>query len=82
MSHGGAAWGLPQTVAGVTVDRLCGSGLDAAAIAARAIASGEAELLIAGAEESMSGRPSSYRRRLFAFGREVELYDTTMGGAS
>jgi acetyl-CoA acyltransferase len=71
--------GLPQSVPGVTVNRLCGSGLDAVAIAARTIATGEAELIIAGGVESMSRAPFVVSKSASAFARDVQLYDTTMG---
>ena len=71
--------GLPVETTGVTVNRLCGSGLDAIAIAARAIAAGEAELIIAGGVESMSRAPFVMPKSAEAFGRDVQLFDTTMG---
>lgn len=71
--------GLPQEVAGVTVNRLCGSGLNALGDAARAIKAGEAELLIAGGVESMSRAPFVMGKATSAFGRSQELFDTTMG---
>ncbi|MEH6472133.1 MAG: 3-oxoadipyl-CoA thiolase [Halopseudomonas sp.] len=71
--------GLPQEVAGVTVNRLCGSGLNAVGDAARAIKSGEAELMIAGGVESMSRAPFVMGKAEFAYGRSQELFDTTMG---
>lgn len=71
--------GLPEQVPGVTVNRLCGSGLEAVAQAARAIRSGEAELIIAGGVESMSRAPFVMAKAQTAFDRRVELYDTTIG---
>src|SRR6185436_14204952 len=71
--------GLPVSVPGTTVNRLCGSGMDAVSIAARAIKSGEAELLIAGGVESMSRAPLVTGKATTAFSREVEVFDTTIG---
>ncbi|MEV1290350.1 3-oxoadipyl-CoA thiolase [Micromonospora sp. NPDC049679] len=71
--------GLPQEVSGTTVNRLCGSGLDAVAIAARAITSGEADLVIAGGVESMSRAPFVMPKATSAFSRAAEVYDTTIG---
>jgi len=71
--------GLPQEVSGATVNRLCGSGMDAVSIAARAIKSGEAELLIAGGVESMSRAPFVMGKAESAFSRSADIYDTTMG---
>src|SRR5579883_1470123 len=71
--------GLPQEVGGVTVNRLCGSGLEAVAMAARTIATGEAELLIAGGVESMSRAPFVVSKAASAFARDVQMYDTTIG---
>jgi len=71
--------GLPQEVPGATVNRLCGSGLDAVAIAARAIAAAEAELMIAGGVESMSRAPFVISKAQTPFAREVEFNDTTIG---
>jgi acetyl-CoA acyltransferase len=70
---------LPQEVPGVTVNRLCGSGLDAVAIAARAIRTGEAELVVAGGVESMSRAPFVVSKAHSAFARDLELHDTTIG---
>ena len=61
--------GLPETVPGITVNRLCGSGLDAVAVAARAIKSGESSLLIAGGVESMSRAPFVMGKADAAFSR-------------
>jgi 3-oxoadipyl-CoA thiolase len=71
--------GLPQEVPGATVNRLCGSGLDAVAIAARAIIAGEAELMIAGGVESMSRAPFVVSKAQSAFARDMEFHDTTIG---
>ncbi len=71
--------GLPVTAPGVTVNRLCGSGLDAVAMAARAIRAGEAELIIAGGVESMSRAPMVMPKAQTAFSRNAEIYDTTIG---
>jgi 3-oxoadipyl-CoA thiolase len=71
--------GLPETVSGVTVNRLCGSGLDAVGEAARAIKAGEAELMIAGGVESMSRAPFVMGKAETAFARTAEVYDTTIG---
>jgi 3-oxoadipyl-CoA thiolase len=71
--------GLPQEVPGTTVNRLCGSSMDAIAIAARAIAAGEADLLIAGGVEGMSRAPFVVGKAESAFSRAATLEDTTMG---
>jgi acetyl-CoA acyltransferase len=71
--------GLPQEVPGATVNRLCGSGLDAVAIAARAIVAGEADLMIAGGVESMSRAPFVVSKAHTPFARDVEFHDTTIG---
>ena len=71
--------GLPVSVPGVTVNRLCGSGLDAVAIAARMIRSGEADLVIAGGAESMSRAPYVLSKSDAAFARTQQMFDTTMG---
>ncbi len=71
--------GLPMTVPGTTVNRLCGSGMDAISIAARAIKSGEAELLIAGGVESMSRAPFVLGKADSPFSRNAEIFDTTIG---
>ncbi len=71
--------GLPETVPGVTVNRLCGSGLDALGSAARAIMTGEADLIIAGGVESMSRAPFVMAKPAEAFSRQPEMYDTTLG---
>jgi 3-oxoadipyl-CoA thiolase len=71
--------GLPESVAGVTVNRLCGSGMDAFAVASRAIACGEASLAIAGGVESMSRAPFVVGKSEGAFARNLKLEDTTLG---
>ena len=71
--------GLPVTVPGVTVNRLCGSGLDAVGTAARAIISGEQKLVIAGGVESMSRAPFVIGKATSAFSRNAETFDTTIG---
>jgi acetyl-CoA acyltransferase len=71
--------GLPVSVTGTTINRLCGSGMDAVIAAARAIKSGEAELMIAGGVESMSRAPFVMPKADIAFSRNAEIYDTTIG---
>ena len=71
--------GLPQDIPGVTVNRLCGSSLEAVAMAARSIKSGEAELVIAGGVESMSRAPYVMGKADAAFSRAAKLEDTTLG---
>jgi acetyl-CoA acyltransferase len=71
--------GLPQEVPGATLNRLCGSGLDAVGTAARAIKAGEAQLLIAGGVESMSRAPFVMPKADSAFSRANAVYDTTIG---
>ncbi len=71
--------GLPEQVPGSTVNRLCGSGLDALATAARAIVSGDADLVVAGGVESMSRAPFVMPKATTAFSRAAEMYDTTIG---
>jgi 3-oxoadipyl-CoA thiolase len=71
--------GLPESIAGTTVNRLCGSGMDAVGTAARAILSGEAGLVIAGGVESMSRAPLVMGKAEAAFQRSAEIYDTTLG---
>ncbi len=71
--------GLPVSVTGTTINRLCGSGMDAVIAAARAIKAGEAELLIAGGVESMSRAPFVLPKAETAFSRNAEIYDTTIG---
>jgi 3-oxoadipyl-CoA thiolase len=71
--------GLPDSSGGVTLNRLCGSGLDAVAMAARAIRGGESEMIIAGGSESMSRAPFVMAKATSAFDRNAEMYDTTIG---
>ncbi|RFB71266.1 MULTISPECIES: 3-oxoadipyl-CoA thiolase [unclassified Herbaspirillum] len=71
--------GLPQDVPGATINRLCGSGMDAIGIAARAIKSGEAQLMIAGGVESMTRAPFVMGKADSAFSRNTAIYDTTIG---
>lgn len=71
--------GLPESVPGTTVNRLCGSGLDALLIAARTIRSGEADLIIAGGVESMTRAPLVLAKAEKAFERNADVYDTTIG---
>ncbi len=71
--------GLPVSVAGCTVNRLCGSGLDAVGAAARAIACGAADLIIAGGVESMTRAPFVQGKATEAFARRAEMFDTTIG---
>ena len=71
--------GLPVSVPGVTVNRLCGSGLDAVAMAARTVRTGEAQLAIAGGVESMSRAPFVMPKADSAFSRNAEIFDTTIG---
>ncbi|RCK52415.1 beta-ketoadipyl CoA thiolase [Thalassospira profundimaris] len=71
--------GLPENVTGTTVNRLCGSGMDAIIMAARAIKAGEADLMVAGGVESMSRAPFVMPKATSAFSRNAEIYDTTIG---
>jgi acetyl-CoA C-acetyltransferase len=71
--------GLPVDVPGTTVNRLCGSGMDAIGIAARAIKSGETQLMIAGGVESMTRAPFVMGKADSAFSRQATIYDTTIG---
>lgn len=71
--------GLGEDVPGVTVNRLCGSGLDAVMMAARAVKCGEAEVVVAGGVESMSRAPFVQGKADSAFSRKVDMYDTTIG---
>jgi len=71
--------GLPGSVSGTTINRLCGSGMDAVITAARAIKAGEAELMIAGGVESMSRAPFVMPKAESAFSRAAEIHDTTIG---
>src|SRR6202165_506900 len=71
--------GLPASIPGATINRLCASGLDAVGSAARAIKSGEIEFAIAGGAESMSRAPFVMGKAMEAFSRSAEIYDTTIG---
>jgi 3-oxoadipyl-CoA thiolase len=71
--------GIPCSVPGATVNRLCGSGMEAVSVAARAIAAGEISLAIAGGVESMSRAPLVIPKAASAFSRTAEIYDTTLG---
>lgn len=71
--------GYPQDVSGTTINRLCGSGLDAIGFAARAIKAGDADLLVAGGVESMSRAPFVMGKASAPFQRQAELFDTTIG---
>ena len=71
--------GLPESVGGATLNRLCGSGLDAVASAARMVRIGEAELVIAGGVESMSRAPYVLSKADSAFARDAQMFDTTIG---
>jgi 3-oxoadipyl-CoA thiolase len=71
--------GIPENVPGVTVNRLCGSGMDAVGIAARSVFCGEADLIIAGGVESMSRAPWVLSKPDQAFSKSPEIYDSTLG---
>ena len=71
--------GLPDGVPGSTINRLCGSGMDAIGVAARAIKSGEAALMVAGGVESMSRAPFVQGKATTPFSRQAEIFDTTIG---
>jgi len=71
--------GLPASVSGTTINRLCGSGMDAVLTAARAIKAGEADLVVAGGIESMSRAPFVLPKAETAFSRHAEIHDTTIG---
>ena len=71
--------GLPEAVSGTTINRLCGSGMDAVIFAARSIVAGDAELMIAGGVESMSRAPFVMGKADSAFSRSAEIFDTTIG---
>ena len=71
--------GLPESVPGATVNRLCGSGMNAVGICAQAVKTGEAELTVAGGVESMSRAPFVMGKADTAFSRKAEIYDTTIG---
>ncbi|MBX6742837.1 MAG: 3-oxoadipyl-CoA thiolase [Acetobacteraceae bacterium] len=71
--------GLPASIPGSTVNRLCGSGMDAIGIAGRAIKAGEADLMLAGGVESMTRAPFVMGKSAEPFGRQAEIFDTTIG---
>ena len=71
--------GLPEGIPGTTVNRLCGSGMDAIGLAARTIRAGDGDLLLAGGVESMSRAPFVMAKATSAFSRNAEMYDTTIG---
>ena len=71
--------GMPESVSGATVNRLCGSGMNAVGSAAQAIRTGEADLMVAGGVESMSRSPFVMPKADAAFSRQAEIYDTTIG---
>ena len=71
--------GLPADAPGATINRLCGSGMDAVGTAARAIKAGEAQLMIAGGVESMTRAPFVMGKAASAFARQAEIHDTTIG---
>jgi acetyl-CoA acyltransferase len=71
--------GMPYTIPAMTVNRLCGSGMEAVSVAARAIAAGEISLAVAGGVESMSRAPFVMPKAATAFSRTAEIYDTTIG---
>jgi acetyl-CoA acyltransferase len=71
--------GLPGSISGTTMNRLCGSGMDSVIAAARAIKAGEAALMIAGGVESMSRAPFVMPKADTAFSRNAEIFDTTIG---
>ena len=71
--------GLPESVSGTTINRLCGSGMDAVAMAARMIKTGEADLVMAGGAESMSRAPFVMPKAETAYSRNAQMYDTTIG---
>src|ERR1700688_2723542 len=71
--------GIPYTVPAMTVNRLCGSGMEAVSVAARAISAGEISLAIPGGVESMSRAPFVMPKAGTAFARTAEIYDTTIG---
>ena len=75
----GLLGGLPVEVAGATINRLCGSGMEAISLAARAIQAGEGDLKIAGGAESMSRAPFVMPKANVPFSRQAEIYDTTLG---
>src|SRR5690554_8044975 len=78
--HAGLLAGLPQEVAGVTVNRLCGSGLAAILDAARAVKAGEGDLFVAGGAESMRRAPFVIAKSERPYARELRAFDSTIGG--
>jgi acetyl-CoA C-acetyltransferase len=77
--HAGLLAGLPESVAGVTLNRLCGSAMSAVADAARAVRCGEGDLFLAGGVESMTRAPFVMAKQSAAWGREVRVHDSTIG---
>ncbi len=77
--HAGLLAGLPESVAGITVNRLCGSGLAATLDAARMVTVGEGELIVAGGTESMSRAPFVMAKAEKAFSRDMTIFDSTIG---
>jgi 3-oxoadipyl-CoA thiolase len=71
--------GIPHTVSAATINRLCGSGMEAVSVAARAIMAGEISIAVAGGVESMSRSPFVIPKAASAFSRDVQIYDTTIG---
>src|SRR5438105_2427947 len=71
--------GLPDSVPGTTINRLCGSGLDATLMAARTVSAGHADLIVAGGIESMSRAPFVIPKAESAYSRDSAIYDTTIG---
>ena len=78
-AHGAVAGGLPESVPGLTLNRLCASGLDAVGAAGRAIRAGEIDFAIAGGVESMTRAPFVMGKAPEAFSRSADIYDTTIG---
>ncbi|MDZ7615192.1 MAG: beta-ketoacyl synthase N-terminal-like domain-containing protein [Flavobacteriaceae bacterium] len=74
--------GFPETVSGATINRLCGSGMDAVGTAARAIKAGEADLIFAGGVESMSRAPMVIDKAAEAFSRNIKMYMNTAFGSA
>src|SRR5580704_4547250 len=77
--HAALLAGLPEQVGGLTVNRLCGSGLAAVADVARAIRCGEGDLFVAGGVESMSRAPFVIAKATLAYGRDTPMFDSTIG---
>src|SRR6185295_7499343 len=71
--------GLPERIPGATINRLCGSGMDAVAMAARAIANGDGDLYVAGGVEHMTRAPYVMSKSAQAFSRSAEIFDTSLG---